>query len=207
MNYTIFSIDESRSHYKALLRNRMLGWYEYSNMAVNGNDRPLLEAYRGIHDYEVNFEARVGQLGIWYGVLNALDYAPLVTFEDDALLNTNFTAHWALRYNHLPEDIDFFALFIPRDSDHLFVEASAVNKYITPIYQNYGGVSMYYTEQGAEKIKALLRRDGLTAQYDEQLLAYAKAGELNGYCSRPDVPDLVYITGEEKSIVQESEWL
>jgi hypothetical protein len=64
---------------------------------------------------------------------------------------------------------------------------------------------MYYTERGKENIRALLKRDGITAQYDDTLYAYSKAGELNGYCSKPTLPDLVYITGEEASIVQDTE--
>ena len=65
------------------------------------------------------------------------------------------------------------------------------------MYQRYGGVSMYYTQQGTEKISALLERDGITGQYDDTLYAYAKAGELNGYCSKPTQSDLVYITGKK----------
>jgi hypothetical protein len=65
---------------------------------------------------------------------------------------------------------------------------------------------MYYSEQGAQKLKTLLERDGFTGQYDDTLYMYAKASELNGYCSKPTRPDLVYITGLEKSIVQETDY-
>lgn len=211
MRYTIFKIDNSRDKYtvpleRYLLRNK---WKYRSTEKVNGAHRPSLEANIERHGYEINWEGvqppRVGHLGIWYTVLNSFELAPHVTFEDDALLGPNFMLNWKFSYRQMPEDTDFFSLFLPRDSDHLYTEDLAVSSRLTRVYQRYGGVSMYYTKRGVEKIRALLERDGITNQYDNQLYAYAKAGELNGYCSKPSIADLVYITGKEQSIVQESE--
>jgi len=164
-----------------------------------------LEIARKEHPYEVHGQFTLGQLGIWFGVLNALEEAPIVTFEDDALLGEFFEARLNAALKELPEDADFFSLFIPRDSDHLWTSDKSVGHFVTKVYQRYGGVSMYYTEQGAKKIKALLERDGIRHQYDDTFYEYAKTGELNGYCLKPEHPDLVYITGEEESIVQNGE--
>jgi hypothetical protein len=210
MRFTIFSIDDSRADYKWAIERYLYGkgWKYRSTEKVNGNHRPSLEKNIAKHGYEINWKAdmppRVGQLGIWYTVLNSFELAPHVTFEDDALLNPNFALVWRMTQPWIPKDTDFFSLFLPRDSDHLWDESMSVNKRVTRTYQRYGGVSMYYTQQGVEKIKSLLKRDGIRDQYDNTLYAYAKAGELNGYCQKPTLPDLVYITGQEESIVQES---
>lgn len=212
MIYTIFSINDSRLHYKNAIRYQLSNWDEFKHLAVDGHRRDLLESYSdyykiAVHNAPDRLE-RVGQLGIWYSVLNALKVAstmPMVTFEDDAILHPNFVPEFHARVNELPEDTDFFALFLPRDQDHVYTEEMSVSQMLCKAYQRYGGVSMYYTPQGARKIFDLVYRDGLTDQYDDQLFKYVKAGELNGYTSKPYFDDLVKITGQETSIVQESE--
>lgn len=210
MRYTIFALDDKRQHYTAAIERELLGrWVYRSTKKVNGAHKPSLDEAIAEHGYEINWTdpgpMRVGHLGIWYTVLNSFELAPHVTFEDDALLGPSFLFAWNMRFRELPKDTDFFSLFLPRDSDHLYNESMAVSRRLTRVYQRYGGVSMYYTKRGTEKVRALLERDGITGQYDDALYAYAKAGELNGYCSKPTQSDLVYITGQEKSIVQESE--
>lgn len=213
MKYTIFSIDDSRKQYKDKLENQLLdiGWEYQSTEKVNGAHSHHLLANIERHGYRVSElrtgggQWKVGQLGIWYTVLNSFEMVPHVTFEDDAILGADFSLMWEMRFRQMPNDTDFFSLFIPRDSDHMYNESLSVSRYLTRTYQRYGGVSMYYTEQGVDKIRKLLERDGIRDQYDDTLYAYSKAGELNGYCSKPTVPDLVYITGKENSIVQESD--
>jgi hypothetical protein len=148
---------------------------------------------------------KVGQLGIWFSFLNALEHAPIITFDDDAIVNPMVTASAPLRWRSIKQDFDFFSLFLPRDSDHLYDPTQDVSDWATRVYARYGGVSFYFTERGRDRIKALLKRDGIRAQYDDTLYAYAKAGELDGFCSKPTHRDLVYITGQESSLVQESE--
>jgi hypothetical protein len=207
MRYTVFSLDDRRYHYVEKIHKylRPHGWADRRTEKVNGAHAPSLAKNIERYGYAINFpKAKVGHLGIWYTVLNSFELAPHVTFEDDAMLNPNFDLLWKMRFREMPEDTDYFSLFIPRDSDHLYTPDLSVSKHITRTYQRYGGVSMYYTQAGVEKIRALLERDGITDQYDNTLYKYAKAGELNGYCSKPEHADLVYITGLEDSIVQES---
>jgi hypothetical protein len=206
MKYTIFSVDDSRQHYIDMMTPKLEGWEREQTDCVDGRISEQLQAAQEKFPYEVNYQARLGQLGIWYSVLNALDHAPIVTFEDDALLHSNFQWEFDARIAELPEDFDFFSLFIPRDSDHIYTTDRSAGWFICKTYQRYGGVSMYYSENGAKKIKSLLERDGITGQYDDTLYEYSKRGELNGYCSKPIVQDLVYITGTEESIVQETEY-
>ncbi|AIW02538.1 glycosyltransferase [Streptomyces phage Jay2Jay] len=208
MKYTIFSIDYSRLHYIQKMLPKLDGWEHVRVRTVDGRDIDELREAQTKHTYPINWDARLGHLGIWYSVLNAIEKAPIVTFEDDALLHDDFQMNFEQRVAELPDDWDFFSLFIPRDSDKMFDERrDGVSRSLTKVYQRYGGVSMMYSEQGAQKIRALLERDGLTGQYDDTLYAYAKAGELNGYCSKPTWADLVYITGLEKSIVQETDFI
>jgi hypothetical protein len=207
MKYTIFSIDYSRLHYIQNILPHLNDWEYIRVPSVDGRIKEELSAARRKHRYPINWDARLGHLGIWYSVLNAIEKAPIVTFEDDAVLGNDFQNNFDYRVAQLPDDWDFFSLFIPRDSDKIFDERrDGVSSSICRVYQRYGGVSMYYSKQGAKKLKALLKRDGLTGQYDDTLYAYAKTGELNGYCSKPTQSDLVYITGLEKSIVQETDY-
>ncbi|QNN99181.1 glycosyltransferase [Streptomyces phage Faust] len=206
MKYTIFQITTSRQHYVDMMQPKLSHWDKQHTYCVDGRIPEELKAAQEKFPYEIKFDARVGHLGIWYSVLNALEHAPIVTFEDDALLHSNFRAEFDARVSELPDDFDFFSLFIPRDSDHLYTRDKSAGWFICKTYQRYGGVSMYYSKRGAEKIKALLERDGITGQYDDTLYEYAKNGELEGYCSKPVVQDLVYITGAEESIVQETDY-
>jgi hypothetical protein len=207
VKYTIFSVDYSRLHYIQNMLPHLNGWEHIRVSSVDGRVKKELERAQQEHPYPVNWPAQLGHLGIWHSVLNALDHAPIVTFEDDAILGDDFQANFRRRTEELPDDWDFFSLFLPRDSTHLFDDRiHSAGTSICKTYQRYGGVSMYYSEQGAKKIKALLERDGFTGQYDDTLYAYAKAGELNGYCSKPNWSDLVYISGLERSIVQETDY-
>jgi hypothetical protein len=205
VKYTIYSINEKRKQYKTVMRTRLGSWDEVDVHCVDGGNETELQLAMDQHPYEIKFDAKVGQLGIWYSFLNALEHAPILTFDDDALLNQMFSIQFSLRLKELPEDADFFQLFLPRDSDHMYDPSADVGRWLTRCYSRYGGVGFYFTEKGAANIKNLVRQDGIFDQYDNTLLSYAKSGDLNGYCSKPQHPDLVYITGLEQSIVQESE--
>src|SRR6185312_3778465 len=117
MKYTIFSVDDSSKEYINKIQYIVEMERIYTE-SVDGRIAEKLAAAQEKHPYEIKYEALVGQLGIWYSVLNALDEAPIVTFEDDAILGDNFMTNFSWRINELPEDADFFSLFLPRDSDY-----------------------------------------------------------------------------------------
>lgn len=208
MKFTIYSIDDSRERYKKIIRHNTLGWEYVDVGTVNGYDPTLLTSAQQTHPYKIDWKAerppKVGQLGIWYSFLNALYYTPIVTFDDDAIIGPSFKRDFRVRSEELPTDADFFQLFLPRDSDHMYDPSQDVSEHLTRCYSRYGGVGFYLTPKGADRIRMLVSRDGITDQYDNTLYAYSKAGELKGYCSKPHLSDLVWITGKEKSIVQES---
>lgn len=211
MRYTIFSVDDTREHYKQKIVEALPNWRYVHVDSIDGRFRLELKHGMEAHPYKINDHTegglKVGHLGIWYSVLNALDHAPIVTFEDDALLASNFQERFAERTRYMPGSFDFFSLFLPRDSDHLYDPATHGQSLIVKAYQYYGGVSMYYSAKGAHKIKKLLERDGIQLQYDNQLYKYARSGELEGYTSNPALEDLVYITGNEPSIVQVTDYI
>lgn len=206
MRYTIYSVNDDRYQYKMKIRSKLRGWDEVQIKCVDGRNPSELAAAIRSRDIDiVKPDIRVGQLGVWYTFLNALDAAPIVTFDDDALLHEDFKNEFYKRTNELPVEYDFFALFLPRDSDHMASPSNYFGNYLTKAYARYGGVSFSFMTEGAEKIKYLVKRDGIRQQYDDQLYSYVKSGELKGFSSRPELPDLVSITGQELSIAQGTE--
>lgn len=209
MKFTIYSINDVRKHYKRNIRTQMIGWPEVDIGCCNGAVPEQMRGAQERHPYPINWKAGspplVGQLGIWYSFLNALDHAPIITFDDDAIVPPTFRRDFRIRSAELPEDTDFFQLFLPRDSDHLYDPSQDISEHLTRSYSHYGGVSFLITERGGRRMKELVQRDGITGQYDDVIYRYGKEGELNVYCSKPSLPDLVYISGLEQSIVQESE--
>lgn len=206
MRYTIYSVDDSRFQYIMKLQSKVRSWEEVRIECVDGRIPARLKAEIEARGTKIlRADIRVGQLGVWHTFLNALEAAPIVTFDDDVLLCDNFEEEFQKRFDELPEDADFFSLFLPRDSDHLASPSDYFGEYLTKAYARYGGASFYFTEKGAAKILELFKRDGIRMQYDDQLYSYVKSGELNGYSSRPELKDLVFITGRELSIAQGTE--
>lgn len=220
MNYVIFSVDDSRKQYTDSIRAH-LGesfWFnEVPFYSVDGRDNPTEAQWQIVRHADIDWQEgtpRLGQLGIWANVLKAIStharYEPLLTIEDDAILNTYFHEFFWTITAKLPKDTDAFSLFLPRDQDHVH-NRSASELWVAPgickAYQVYGGVSMLWTPKGAEKFISLVRRDGVQDQWDNQLYAYARAGEMNVYTQTPNSNVLVGISGNDRSIVQESEYL
>src|SRR5690348_5447046 len=102
MRYTTFAIDDSRDHYTVPLRRHLneQNWDYWPTEAVDGRDPQQLKMAQYRHGYKINFaDAKVGHLGIWYTVLNSMDTipAPVVTFEDDAILGERFISNFMER--------------------------------------------------------------------------------------------------------------
>ena len=232
MYYKIFSIDDRRAHYTRAIQEAVADWTPAHTPTINGlDDKHLKGVMSEFDDIAINAEFTVGQLGIWYSVLCALEWVdyekvPLVTFEDDAILDPRFTDRFGFLKTDIPEDCDFLSLFIPRDYKQKYYYGTVLdtegrilaenmgltggaqwhteNPWIKRAYQRYGGVCMYYTPQGAERILDLVEKTGLTDQYDDYLYRHSRLGNLNGYTLHPRTPDMVWITGTEDSIVQNS---
>lgn len=206
MKYAIYSVDDSRFGYVMKMKSQLKVWEQAVIKCVDGRVPEELAAALISRGLKVSkSDIRVGQLGVWHTFLNALEQAPIVTFDDDALLCEEFVETFESRLTELPADADFFSLFLARDSDNLYHESMSVSERLSKAYLRYGGASFYFTEQGRDKILKLVSEDGIRQQYDDQLYTYAREGLLNGYCSKPFYSDLVYITGNELSIAQGTE--
>jgi hypothetical protein len=219
MRYTVFSIDDRRKHYTDKIHYQLASWERLESRCVNGTNGDDLRNALSEHLVAVMGNLRVGHLGIWLTVLNALkDHeAPFITFEDDSILNENFISKMDEIYSELPEDCDFLSLFMPMDyadcyhygrlvgrEGRILADRTAYHpggnpqyktssRHISKAYQRYGGVSMLYTAAGAAKILDLVKSTGFTDQYDDYLYKHARMGNLNGYTVI--VPSLVYING------------
>lgn len=213
MRYAIFQVDDSRQHYVDGIRNELSRdghWEEIDVWCVDGRIPEQLAKAQAKWTYPIYMDRpTVGQLGIWYTVLNALEAGVDVTFEDDAiLLHHFFNFEFHSRLEELPDDADFFSLFVPRNRDDMLKPRHDIGQpRVCRAYHPYGGVSMHWTPKGRERFFELLDRDGMKDQWDNQLYGYSWAGEMQGYTSKYMWPELVRITGREQSIVQESERL
>jgi hypothetical protein len=232
IRYCIFTIGDARA-------------WNVANIEAHCNNMERIP----VHTVDGRFEARewiqklgvtviterhpAGEIGVFLSVLNALEHAleePLLTIEDDALVNPNFEANLRYFIDKLPADTDFFSLFLPRDHcDANFYQGVLIDEWgnvkgnepswydgghdawktddpeIFRAYQRYGGVSMYYTPQGAEKILKLVREKGIYDQYDNFLYACSKIGLLNGYTTHPKATELLAIVGGLPSTTHSTE--
>lgn len=208
--YTVFSVDTARRHYidKINAEMRRERWTPFYTRCINARFSDDLEREIERRDLKFNLHKPLtrGEMGIWMTFLNGIQNAPVVTFEDDAIVDDNFHKDFAIAMEELPEDADFFSLFIPRDSDHMFKPEHDLGlSRVCKTYQKYGGVSMYVTMAGAMNIMRLVSEDGIIHQWDNQLYQYAREGKLNGYTSMPTVPDLVRVSSEEETTTHNTE--
>lgn len=223
MKFTIFYINDDRKAMRESIINRCKR--EYVRIpAVDGSNEDLVPLLK-----EFNLEDSVkhhhrpyrkGELGIWLTVLRAVKWCAeneeaLLTFEDDAVIQTDFNSKFESRLEHLPEDFDFLSLFVPRDHYHWYgyekeldengyvIKGMArkigqsepnpywVNSFICKTWQRYGGVSMLYSPDGAKKILKLIDSEGISWQYDEWMYRHQRLGNLNGYAFHPGKSDIV----------------
>jgi|SRR6478736_1709701 len=185
----------------------MLGHEFIPTEAVDARIPEQMAAAREKHRVAIHTDLwtpKAGHIGVWYSMLNAWDHGgPLLHFEDDAILHPRFHEVLEERMSQLPSNTDFYSLFIPRDSDHLYLESMSRSEDLTRPYASYGGVSMYFTERGIDKIHKLLKEQGIWCQWDDWLYRLASNYRLNGFVSKPSKEDLVTITGLVPSIAQD----
>lgn len=203
MKYTIFQVDDSRQDNVDTIRERMVGWEEYPNVAVNG--LKLADDNKYVKYVPRYIGMTLGQLGVWASFQHALSLAPILTLDDDAILERNASIIASKYVEWLPDDADFFALYTPPQFASMYKESkhSLGIGDICRAYQPNGAVAMYYTEQGRDRISELLARDGMQTQYDNQLFNYSWYGELNGYGLKPGLSPVAH-DDFAPSIVQSS---
>jgi GR25 family glycosyltransferase involved in LPS biosynthesis len=233
INYTVFTIGDKRAWNVVNIKAHMTNMNDVNLHTVIG----LTETDEYLEKLDIRIIAprATGEIGVFLSVLNACQWAvdnqqPILTIEDDALINPNFEPNLRYFLEKLPADTDFFSLFLPRDhADQHFFQGVFTDEYgyimgvgpsyhdgghpdwqtdspeIYRAYQRYGGVSMYYTVQGAQNILDIVRHDGIYDQYDNVLYANSKIGRLNGYTTHPRATELLAIVGGLESTTHDTE--
>lgn len=196
MRYTIFQVDASRQSIVDAMAPKLKTWDFVPVECVDGRGREF-------DDPRISEGLLTGHVGVWYTMLNAIEHAPLITIEDDAVLVDDFTQLAERQIAELPMTADFLAFFSNRD--YMYGLRHEIGcAHICKAYQPNGAVAMYYTKKGRNRIRQLVKRDGFMMQFDNQLYTYAWRGELNGFSSKPQ-HKLVSIDETVPSIAQTTE--
>lgn len=232
MRYTVFSVSQERAQFRQAIIDRCP--LDYAPVkSVNGVTEDLdsyIERWGLSESIKNNHQPyHKGELGIWFSVLNAIEWCAsneeeLLTLEDDAMIQTDFGAKLESRLSYLPSDYDFLSLFVPRDHTDWFhyeklidergvildgkhkrvgrnnVHPYFVNQFISKSWQRYGGVSMLYSPSGARKILDLISTIGISWQYDEWMYMQQRIGNLNGYSFNPGKVDIVRLRPAKSTV-------
>lgn len=227
--YTIISIDDSRAGNKQEIRNS-LDWKEANIEFVDGkNPQELYAAKQKWTSIDTPGPFKAGEFGIFYSVLNCLDYAAhndgLLYFEDDAIVQDNFQDRIENYLNELPSNADLFALWSPLNQQYDFDNVSNYNNVGEPIYeahqgsifnyghnemsrlwQGYGNVCMYFSRRGAEKLLKYITCKGFFSPIDCLICIATHGGYLNGYSLKPNITPLIEYNWERLTTIHNSAW-
>lgn len=236
MKYTIISLNDDRSFYKELIRKRV----KYEEVSLPAVDGRVVDINKELERRSLFINgwtnAKKGEVGVWLSNYDRWKYAkhmdePFLVFEDDAMPNVAFNMYMDDIFKDLPDDWDFFALWVPDNQkrDYLYdidfdehgnhiwndrgfkdnetsnyrVENSNV---VSLAYQGYGMVSLMYSPSGAAKLVELALRTGLTGPVDCWIFQQAHRGLVKGYTCHPHFTHLVrYDNWEGVSHVQHTE--
>lgn len=216
--FTIVSINDDRAAYKDKIR-RNVPFEEVELPAVNGHTVDLSEEFRKRDLRITGWEPSAGEAGVWLSMFDRWTYAaqldePLIVFEDDAVVGTQFADKFYLYTNQMPREWDFSALWVPgnqtqdycynvtgyADNGKPYVDGfreyrDSLFKYsrrVAHVYQGYGMVAVMYAPIGAEKLVQLAREKGAHMPVDCFLYHEAHVGPLDGYAPTPLFPMVSY---------------
>lgn len=218
MKYNIISINDNRKYYKDQIR-KYVDLQEEVVASVEGaclNRDGKLEQH--MNDLGLWFNSKwplsVGEIGVWAS--NFLRWEkvsqmnePLVVFEDDAVIKSDFNPKLIYIYEQLPDDWDFVSLWVPdnqridyrynlrynADGDPEIFGTRPVGfpsafdygaADVARVYQGYGMVATMYSPAGGKKLVELAKQYGLRTPVDCFLMQEAHKGALNGYAPKPD---------------------
>ena len=233
MDYAIISIDNSRADKKAKIRESMDAYFKEAALsfvkASNANE--LLGAKLKWRDVETPGPFKAGEFGIFYSVLNCLEYGAandgIIYFEDDAIPTWGMGYRLEAYIKNLPSDWDVFAIWSPENQRGDYTSVSGYNKVGEPIYgrrtegvnpfdidstdvaklwQGYGNVAMAFSKQGCKKLLAHIKREGFYSPIDCLICIATHRGELNGYALKPKVDILVEYDWNTPTTIHTTDW-
>lgn len=229
--FTIISIDESRSDKKNWIRQRFIRWQDVTEIDfVNGKDpRQLKKAKNKWNKIETPGPFKAGEFGIFYSVLNCLEYGAdndgILYFEDDAHPCADF--EWRLEgyLENLPRKMDLFACWSPENQTGDYHGISGFNQVGEPSYeshkgsifdygdmelarlwQGYGNVCMFFTKRGCEKMLAHITERGFYSPIDCLICIAAHTDVINGYALKPGVRELINYDWKAPTTIHHSAW-
>ncbi len=211
--YTIISINESRAQKKQAIRSS-LSINEVFIDCVNGSDSiALRKAKEKWSNVEFPGPFKAGEFGIFFSLLNAWEYAAenngLLVFEDDAILIHDFEPLLHQYLEGLPADADFVAIWTPNNQQGDYYRVSSFNsvgepqyegpprefhnsifyfghEHLSKVWNGYGGVCLYFTKQGGQKLIEYAEKMGMFTPADCFMYIAAHSGYVNGYGLNPN---------------------
>lgn len=232
MDYTIISIDDSRNDKKAVLRGTMNPYFnEVTDIEfVKGSNAKQLQAAREKwSDVETPGPFKAGEFGIFYSVLNTLEYGAandgIIYFEDDAVATIDLGLRLSGVFKGLPEDWDLFAIWSPENQHGDYSGVSGYNSLGEPIYgrveknifdvglgdivklwQGYGNVGMAFSKAGCQKLLAHVRAEGFYSPVDCLICIAVHRNLLNGYALKPDAQKLLGYDWTAPTTIHTTQW-
>lgn len=224
MDYTIISIDDSRQQKKDYIRACLGQYNEVKIDFVNGkNPSELLAAKNKWRDVETPGPFKAGEFGIFYSVLNCLEYGAenngIIYFEDDAIPIPTLEEKLNQYFAGLPRGWDVFAIWSPENQQYDYANVISYNNVGEPIYgngnsfvfefghselsmlwQGYGNVAMAFSRNGCRKLLKYIKHRGFFSPIDCLICIAVHGGYLKGFSLKPDQRIINYDWSAETTI-------
>jgi hypothetical protein len=229
MDYTIISVDDTRTDNKNELRLFLLDHQEIYLNFCDGRIPGELAKAKEYFDVPTPGPFKAGEFGIFYSVLACLEYGAgnngIIYFEDDAIPTVGMCDRITNYIETLPENWGCFALWSPENQhgDYALVSGydnTGVPKYdgksknifdcglgdIVKLWQGYGNVSFAFSQQGCKLMMQHIKQEGFYSPIDCLICIAAHRGVLDGYALKPQTPNLVNYDWNRITTIQKSRW-
>jgi hypothetical protein len=122
-----------------------------------------------------------GQIGIWASTVDAYkkflrsNYDYLLVIEDDVVLHANFSDRFSQITEELPNDFDFFSVFLPRDTICRYqpewhdIEGK---NFITVAFQDWSTAAYLVSRKGARRVLEDVSLRGIDRPLDWYMFNY-----------------------------------
>lgn len=204
-----------------MLRRKLSGYEEINTEIFNSRetDKQAILEQVGLQ-LSNGWNPERGEVGAYASHYRSWELAaklnePLMVFEDDAVLDTNFHVNFPKQIAELPDDWDFFAMWVPDNQKNHYTEYITVNgpfeaptlkgirydgstqfgcyrQFICRSYQGYGQVAIMYRPSGAQKLIDNVQQHGMYNTVDCTMHFLSLARQVNGYAPKPAFANLVH---------------
>lgn len=218
MKYNIITIGDQRSLYKRKIRATV----DFPEVVIPAVDATKVNLIEELEKRSLTLPLpgafSIGEVGVWLSVFDCWQWSvdnneELIVFEDDAIVHPHFNTELRGMMTELPEDYDFFTLWVPDNQlqDYMYnvsYDDSGIpthrgnllpgNSYydfgaewITRVYNGYGNVAQLFSPKGAQWFINRTQETGLYSPVDCYLYQEAHAGRCFGYAPKPDFANIV----------------